>query len=138
MCGKEIVRMAEKIHGRVRQSCFMHLTAPSFSNCLHVWALQTAYYQYRQHYRLGAHPLPFMVCYKPFDSCFSFIHFFCVLLVIFFATESIYIYIYCRYIAYGQLARWCCGWLGREICVILPACAVQKIREIFPSGNYMI
>ena len=41
-----------------------------------------------------------------------------------------------RYIAYRQLTRWCWGWLGRNIRVILPACAVKKIRDTFPSHNY--
>ncbi|XP_078695650.1 uncharacterized protein LOC144924409 isoform X1 [Branchiostoma floridae x Branchiostoma belcheri] len=41
-----------------------------------------------------------------------------------------------RYIAYRQLVRWCWGWLGREVRVVLPACAVTKIRDTFPSAQY--
>ncbi|XP_046863461.1 P2X purinoceptor 7-like [Xenia sp. Carnegie-2017] len=37
-----------------------------------------------------------------------------------------------RHIAYRQLARWCWGVLGREVRVILPSCAVTRIRETFP------
>lgn len=37
-----------------------------------------------------------------------------------------------RHIAYRQLARWCWGYLGKEVCVVLPACAVMCIRAHFP------
>ena len=37
-----------------------------------------------------------------------------------------------RHIAYRQLARWYWGILGREVRVILPSCAVTRIRETFP------
>ena len=37
-----------------------------------------------------------------------------------------------HHIAYRQLARWCWGILGREVRVILPSCAVTRIRETFP------
>ncbi len=40
--------------------------------------------------------------------------------------------------AYQQLTRWCWQWLGRDIRVVLPSCAVTKIRSVFPSttGEY--
>ncbi|XP_070552819.1 P2X purinoceptor 7-like [Ptychodera flava] len=38
-----------------------------------------------------------------------------------------------RYTAYRQLVQWCWGWLGRYNRVILPSCAVLRIRENFPS-----
>ena len=41
-----------------------------------------------------------------------------------------------RFTAYRQLTRWCWGWLGREIRVVLPSCAVKKIRNTFPSSSY--
>ena len=41
-----------------------------------------------------------------------------------------------RYIAYRQLAIWCWGFLGKEIRVALPSCAVNRIREEFPSPDY--
>lgn len=41
-----------------------------------------------------------------------------------------------RYTAYRQLVRWCWGYLGKEIRVPLPACAVNRIREEFPSFDY--
>ena len=37
-----------------------------------------------------------------------------------------------RHVAYRQLARWCWGYLGKEIRVPLPACAVSCIRAHFP------
>ena len=37
-----------------------------------------------------------------------------------------------RHIAYRQLVRWCWGVLGKEIRVVLPACAVSCIRAHFP------
>ncbi|XP_062588587.1 uncharacterized protein LOC134274751 [Saccostrea cucullata] len=40
-----------------------------------------------------------------------------------------------RYIGYRQLARWCWGWLGRQVRVPLPACAVQKIRDTYPEED---
>ncbi|XP_022101364.1 P2X purinoceptor 7-like [Acanthaster planci] len=40
-----------------------------------------------------------------------------------------------RHTAYRQLARWCWGYLGREVRVVLPACAVNKIRSMFPTND---
>lgn len=37
-----------------------------------------------------------------------------------------------RHIAYRQLARWCWGFLGLHVRVVLPACAVLCIRAHFP------
>lgn len=37
-----------------------------------------------------------------------------------------------RHIAYRQLARWCWGYLGKEVRVALPSCAVMCIRAHFP------
>ena len=37
-----------------------------------------------------------------------------------------------RHIAYRQLVRWCWGIIGKEIRVVLPACAVLCIRAHFP------
>ena len=40
-----------------------------------------------------------------------------------------------RHIAYRQLTRWCWGILGKEIRVVLPACAVMCIRNFYaPPG----
>lgn len=41
-----------------------------------------------------------------------------------------------RFIAYRQLTSWCWGWLGRRVRVVLPSCAVHKIRTKFPSTVY--
>ncbi|KAK3712317.1 hypothetical protein QZH41_017253, partial [Actinostola sp. cb2023] len=38
-----------------------------------------------------------------------------------------------RYTAYRQLVRWCWGFLGRNLRVALPSCAVNTIRETFPA-----
>ena len=35
-------------------------------------------------------------------------------------------------IAYRQLAKFLFEVIGREICYVLPSCAVNKIRETFP------
>ena len=40
-----------------------------------------------------------------------------------------------RYTAYRQLTRFVWGYLGKEIRVILPACAVTEIRKNFPSAD---
>lgn len=37
-----------------------------------------------------------------------------------------------RHIAYCQLARWCWGFLGKYVRVVLPSCAVMCIRAHFP------
>lgn len=40
-----------------------------------------------------------------------------------------------RHIAYRQLARWCWGFLGKDVRVVLPSCAVSCIRAHFlPPG----
>ncbi|KAI9529000.1 hypothetical protein NQZ68_015767 [Dissostichus eleginoides] len=41
-----------------------------------------------------------------------------------------------RYTAYRQLVRLCWGYLGRDIRVPLPSCAVNRIRRQFPSMDY--
>ncbi len=37
-----------------------------------------------------------------------------------------------RHIAYRQLVRWCWGFLGKDIRVVMPSCAVMCIRAHFP------
>ncbi|XP_056014380.1 P2X purinoceptor 7-like [Ostrea edulis] len=41
-----------------------------------------------------------------------------------------------RYTSYRQLVRWCWGYLGKNVRVPLPSCAIQKIRAAFPSEDY--
>ena len=36
----------------------------------------------------------------------------------------------------ANLTRWCWGWLGRSVRVVLPSCAIKKIRDSFPSETY--
>ena len=38
--------------------------------------------------------------------------------------------------AYRQLTSWCWGWLGKNVRVVLPSCAVTAIRTKFPSASY--
>ena len=38
-----------------------------------------------------------------------------------------------RHVAYRQLVRWCWGFVGKEIRVVLPSCAVMCIRQHFPA-----
>ena len=78
------------------------------SVCLDVWVLQTAYHNYRQKYG---------------DA----------------EDKSVTTSTFCRryrFMAYRQLTGWCWGWLGKNVRVVLPSCAVSKIREIFPSSAY--
>lgn len=37
-----------------------------------------------------------------------------------------------RHIAYRQFVRWCWGFLGKDIRVVIPSCAVMCIRAHFP------
>ncbi|KAJ8018040.1 P2X purinoceptor 7 [Holothuria leucospilota] len=41
-----------------------------------------------------------------------------------------------RYTAYRQFVRWCWGYLGKHVRVVLPSCAVRRIREAFPAAEY--
>uniref|UniRef100_A0A9J8DH01 P2X purinoreceptor 7 intracellular domain-containing protein n=2 Tax=Cyprinus carpio TaxID=7962 RepID=A0A9J8DH01_CYPCA len=43
-----------------------------------------------------------------------------------------------RHLAYKNFVRWCWGYLGRHIRVVIPSCAVTRIREQFPdnTGTY--
>ena len=41
-----------------------------------------------------------------------------------------------RYTAYRVLVRWCYGFVGRQIRIVIPSCAVSKIRSEFPSDIY--
>ena len=76
---------------------------PGFEGgCLNVYALQIAYFGYRQEHGHKAGSTP--------DKY--------------------------RYTAYRQLVRWCWGYLGKEVRVPLPACAVKRIREEFPNTEY--
>ncbi|XP_060077579.1 uncharacterized protein LOC132557107 [Ylistrum balloti] len=40
-----------------------------------------------------------------------------------------------RYTAYRQLARWCWGFLGKNVRVPHPSCAVSLIRRTFPAED---
>ena len=41
-----------------------------------------------------------------------------------------------RHVGYRQMARWIWGYLGRDVRVPLPSCAVVQIREAYPSAQY--
>lgn len=54
-------------------------------------------------------------------------------------THNIFILHSCyRHLAYRNFVRWCWGYLGRHIRVVIPSCAVTRIRQEFPEneGNY--
>ncbi|KAL5009761.1 hypothetical protein ScPMuIL_012066, partial [Solemya velum] len=38
-----------------------------------------------------------------------------------------------RYTAYRQFVRWCWGYLGKEIQVVIPACIVLSVRNSYPD-----
>ncbi len=40
-----------------------------------------------------------------------------------------------RYTGYRQFVRWCWGHLGKDILVIIPSCAVLKIRDVYPADD---
>ncbi|XP_067290072.1 P2X purinoceptor 7 isoform X2 [Pseudorasbora parva] len=40
-----------------------------------------------------------------------------------------------RHLAYRNFVRWCWGYLGRHIRVVIPSCAVTRIRQQFPEQN---
>nr|ACJ68410.1 nanor b [Danio rerio] len=40
-----------------------------------------------------------------------------------------------RHVAYRNIVWWCWGYLGREIRVVIPSCAVTRIRQEFPDEN---
>ncbi|KAG1675546.1 hypothetical protein GQR58_014656 [Nymphon striatum] len=41
-----------------------------------------------------------------------------------------------RYVAYRQFVRWCWGFLGKNIRVVIPSCAVTAIGNAFQSDTY--
>lgn len=41
-----------------------------------------------------------------------------------------------RYTSYRQLVRWCWGFMGKNIRIVLPACVVKRVRMEFPSAEY--
>ncbi|XP_041916074.1 P2X purinoceptor 7-like isoform X1 [Alosa sapidissima] len=42
-----------------------------------------------------------------------------------------------RHLAYRSFVSWCWGYLGPSRRVIIPSCVVQRIRQQFPSGDYI-
>uniref|UniRef100_A0AAV2K1X3 P2X purinoreceptor 7 intracellular domain-containing protein n=1 Tax=Knipowitschia caucasica TaxID=637954 RepID=A0AAV2K1X3_KNICA len=44
-----------------------------------------------------------------------------------------------RFVAYRSIVSWCWGQLGARIRVVIPACAVLRIRQDFPDpdGQYV-
>ncbi|XDV25778.1 hypothetical protein PO909_029636 [Leuciscus waleckii] len=41
-----------------------------------------------------------------------------------------------RHTAYRTFVRWCWGYLGKSVRVVIPSCIVEKIRYTFPSEQY--
>ncbi|PIK43233.1 hypothetical protein BSL78_19924 [Apostichopus japonicus] len=81
--------------------------------CLNPWVLQTAYYVYRQQYGGRAQE-------NSIHDWFSYDYF----------TGNTDTH------AYRQLVRMCWQFLGKEVRVVLPSCAVRRIRAAFPSEQY--
>ena len=104
---------------------------PGFSGvCLDMWVLQMTAHQICHTHGQGAiaraGPTHNYVTRRPL-SAFCKLHF------------ALSHHIHCRqyrYIAYRQLTTWCWGYLGKHQRVVLPSCAVNKIREAFPSDGY--
>uniref|UniRef100_A0A8C6KJ42 P2X purinoreceptor 7 intracellular domain-containing protein n=1 Tax=Nothobranchius furzeri TaxID=105023 RepID=A0A8C6KJ42_NOTFU len=40
-----------------------------------------------------------------------------------------------RHLAYRNVVRWCWGYLGQHIRVVIPSCAVSRIRQEFPEDG---
>lgn len=123
LCCTEIDKIKAKINNANDVSVTCITQHPGFDAvCLNVWVLQAAYYQYKQEHGQASSPLSL-------NEYVTFMHVL-IDLTHFYQSRKF------RYIAYRQLTRWCWGWLGRNIRVTLPACAVNKIRDTFPSDNY--
>ena len=92
------------------------------SVCLKVWVLQAAYFSYRYHYGDAEEK---NIHEKATHWCAIFL------------LRNFY---FCRkyhFTAYQQLVGWCCWWLGQRVRVVLPSCAVNKIRKTsFSSTSY--
>lgn len=41
-----------------------------------------------------------------------------------------------RHVAYRQFVRWCWGYLGKNVRVVLPSCAVKAVQDAFQSNVY--
>nr|XP_054592258.1 P2X purinoceptor 7-like [Nothobranchius furzeri] len=40
-----------------------------------------------------------------------------------------------RHLAYRNVVRWCWGYLGQHVRVVIPSCAVSRIRQEFPEDG---
>ncbi|XP_066263273.1 uncharacterized protein [Branchiostoma lanceolatum] len=124
LCCREVQLIDEKRNLLVRpvpECITMHEGFRSI--CLDIWSLQCAYFEYRQQYghrQDATHEAMTQCVLKKYN---------------FQKVKPVSFRRY-RYIAYRRLVRWCWGWLGEGIRVVLPACAVTKIRETFPSEQY--
>ena len=41
-----------------------------------------------------------------------------------------------RYTAYRHFVRWCWGYIGKHVRIVLPSCVIHAIRTAFPSETY--
>ena len=140
VCCGEIGQIWQKVEDQrpdVQMSCITE--HPGFqSNCLDVWVLETAYYAYRQQHGPDNHTAHEYVYYLLRDITKS-IRKLCHLGKLLSNRKMdnvFFLIILCRkfrYIAYRQLVRWCWGYLGKNVRVALPSCAVNKIRGTFPA-----
>ena len=123
-CCCEIDKVVQKIQNNpIRVNC---ITQHEGFNavCLNRWVLRTSFYQFRQ-----SHGSQIPV---ENDATHRYVS---VQLEIMLCELMIHYRKY-RFIAYRQLTWWCWGWLGKQVRVCLPSCAVEKIRDAFPSDQY--
>ena len=52
-----------------------------------------------------------------------------------FKTDSVFFFRRHRYTTYRQFVRWCWQYLGKEVRIIIPSCAVNAIRTAYPDHN---
>ena len=99
---------------------------PGFQTvCLNVCVLQTAYYQHRQHYRIGPHSSPLHECVSNL-----LIHGFCLLFLSYLWLRKVWIH------SLSTAHKMVFGIAGKghqrdsmNLCIL-------TIREIFPSVDY--
>ena len=124
VCCKEVDAVLSKMLDNPDTPCITE--HPGFQPvCLDLWVLQTAYRAYREHYGHDSRPIHELVINN--------------LIMRFYNIMFKYSFLHCRrfrFTAYRQLVGWCWGWVGKNVRVILPSCAVLKIRNEFPSEHY--
>ena len=115
---------------------------------LDVWVLQTAGFQTQQEFGRHATSGPVHKLVHTMMYICKYIYVYILYYVYYIYTMTLiqlrvsvvrlpHIYRALRHIAYRQLARWCWGYLGQKVRVVLPLCAVCRSRSAFPSDSYV-